>query len=286
MKLKTMKKSDIFRFVLLCCALVFCCVTLVISLIKKDTNSTFMSVLSVLYVFIPNIAEKLFKFRIQPSLYVFILIYAICPLLGYAYNFYHHVHWWDDIMHGFAGIIFAMLGAYLPYVLSKKKRCSVALCAFCAFFFSVAISGLWELWEFTSDSLFHTDMQKDTVLSELPPSYVISEWLGGKVGELKPVDDVQIVINGVTFGQYVDLGLIDSMKDVLVETAGAAIYTIIYVVARGKHFVFVPLKKENAAILDTTPLSDDEADDEAAQEAAVAYSEAAEPECEPTDMQD
>ena len=273
MKLKTMKKADIFRFALLCCALAFCLVTCVWGLIDGNTNNAFMSILSVLYVFIPNIAEKLFKFRIQNSLYVFILIYTICPLLGYAYNFYHLVHWWDDILHGFAGVIFAMLGAYLPYVLSKKKRCSVALCAFCAFFFSVAISGLWELWEFTSDSLFHTDMQKDTILYDLPPSYVFSEALDGKIGELVPVDDVQVIVNGTTLGYYVDLGLIDSMKDVLVETAGAAIYTIIYVIARGKHFVFMPAEKAPALELDTTPLSDEELDDEAELEAAISQSE-------------
>ena len=113
-------------------------------------------------------------------------------------------------------------------------------------------------------------MQKDTILYDLPPSYVISEALGGGVGEFKPVDDVQIIVNGTTLGYYVDLGLIDSMKDVLVETAGAAIYTIIYVIARGKHFVFMPIEKAPALLLDTTPLSDEESDDEALEEAAIA----------------
>ena len=275
MKLKTMKKTDIFRLALLCSALAFCFVTCVWALIKGNTNSAFMALLSVLYVFIPNIAEKLFKFRIQNSLYVFILIYTICPLLGYAYNFYHIVHWWDDILHGFAGVIFAMLGAYLPYVLCKKKGCTVALCAFCAFFFSIAISGLWELWEFTSDSLFHTDMQKDTILYDLPPSYVFSEALGGGVGELLPLDieEILITIKGYEsqpLDYYVDLGLIDSMKDVLVETAGAAIYTLIYVLARGKRFVFLPAEKDNELLLDTTPLSVE--GNEAEAEAAISQS--------------
>lgn len=270
-----MKKADLFRLALLCCALAFCFVTCVWALIKGNTDSAFMALLSVLYVFIPTISEKLFKFRIQNSLYVFILIYTICPLLGYAYNFYHIVHWWDDILHGFAGVIFAMLGAYLPYVLCKKKGCTVALCAFCAFFFSIAISGLWELWEFTSDTLFHTDMQKDTILYDLPPSYVFSEALGGGVGELLPLDieEILITIKGYESQPlpfYVDLGLIDSMKDVLVETAGAAIYTLIYVLARGKRFVFLPAEKDNELLLDTTPLSVE--GNEAEAEAAISQS--------------
>ena len=253
MKLKTMKKAELLRFILMCCALAFCFVSLILALVETDSGKVFMSLISVLYVFIPNIAEKLFKFRIQTSLYVFIAVYTICPLLGYSYDMYYRVHWWDDMLHGFAGLIFAMLGAYLPYVLSKKKRCSVALCAFCAFFFSVAVSGLWELVEYATDTLFRTDMQKDTVLSELRPSYVISELLGGAVGELTPIDDVQIVVNGQVLGHYVDLGLLDSMNDMLVETVGAAIYTVIYVFARGKHFVFLPVGKTPEMILDTTP---------------------------------
>ena len=57
MELKSMKKGDIFRLVLLCCALAFCLVTGVLGLIKRNTNNAFMSLLSVLYVFIPTIAE-------------------------------------------------------------------------------------------------------------------------------------------------------------------------------------------------------------------------------------
>lgn len=252
MQMQKLKKTDIARLALRSVALLFCLVSLVWALIKQDSGDIFMSAISVLYVFIPDIAEKLFKFRIQFSLYVFIIFYTICPLLGYMYNFYYLVPWWDSMMHGFAGLVFAMLGAYLPYVLGKKKRCSVALCAFCAFFFSVAISGLWELVEFTSDSLFGTDMQKDTILYSLRPSYVISEMLGLPVGQLGNVDDVQIIINGQVFDYYVDLGLLDTMKDVLVETMGAAIYTIIYVAAKGKHFVFLP-NEETAPLLAQVP---------------------------------
>ena len=113
-------------------------------------------------------------------------------------------------------------------------------------------------------------MQKDTILYDLPPSYVFSEALDGKIGELVPVDDVQVIVNGTTLGYYVDLGLIDSMKDVLVETAGAAIYTLIYVLARGKRFVFLPAEKDNELLLDTTPLSVE--GNEAEAEAAISQS--------------
>ena len=121
MKLSSLKKATILRLALITACLVFCFTTLIWACVMKDANKAFMRALSVLYVFIPVIAEKIFKFRVQAALYVFVMIYTICPLLGYAYNFYHLISWWDDIMHAFSGVVFAMFGAYLPIILNKNK---------------------------------------------------------------------------------------------------------------------------------------------------------------------
>ncbi len=243
MQTKTITKATIVRCAVLYAALLFCAFSLVFFTVTREFNKAFMSFVSILYVFIPNIAEKLFKFRISPTLYVFVVIYASCPLLGYSYDFYYHLPWWDDILHAFAGVIFAMFGAYLPKVLNKDGEPSVALCAFCAFFFSVAIAGLWELGEFSMDSFFGTDMQKDTELFAMRPSYVLSEILGAPVGTLQEMHEVQIIIDGQALpgNTYVDLGIIDTMKDIFVETLGAAVYVIMYRAGNGKHFIFEKL---------------------------------------------
>ncbi len=231
-------KETIVQYVCIRLALLFCLFSLVFFSIKGDDDKAFMSIVSVVYVFIPAIAQKLFKFHIQRTLYVFIIFYTICPLLGFSYNFYYILPWWDDILHAFAGVVFAMLGAYLPKVMSKNGEASFSLCLFSAFFFSVAIAGLWELVEFAMDSFFGTDMQKDTPIFSMRPSYLLSEMLGYPTSELAPITDIQIIVNGQPLSLYVDLGLIDSMKDVFIETLGAAVYTIIYRVGKGNVFVF------------------------------------------------
>ncbi len=231
-------RGNIVHYASLGAALAFCLFSLVFFSVQKENTKAFMSLVSILYVFIPDIAQKLFKFRIQDTLYVFILIYTICPLLGYSYNLYYYLEWWDDILHAFAGVIFAMLGAYLPKVLCKEGEPSLGLCLFSAFFFSVAIAGLWELAEFTMDTFFGTDMQKDTLLVSMRPSYVMSEMVGGDTGELVEINQIGMLINGVSQEGYVDLGIIDSMKDVFVETMGAVVYVIIYRAGDGKFFVF------------------------------------------------
>ncbi len=238
MSVKKLTKENLFRYAVLYLALAFCFFSLVYFSILREKDKAFMSLVSILYVLIPGLAQKLFKFRIQTSLYPFIMFYTICPLLGFSYNFYYNLHWWDDILHAFAGVVFAMLGAYLPKVMSKNGEASLSLCVFSAFFFSVAIAGLWELGESFMDSYFGTDMQKDTLLVLPRPSYILSELLGFPKGELAEIQEIELIVNGQKVEYYVDLGLIDTMKDVFVETLGAGVYTILYRIGKGKYFAF------------------------------------------------
>ncbi len=240
MQTKKFTKENIVRYSAFYAALLFSVFTFIFFLIKGSNNRAFMGVLTVFYIFIPRLIENVCKIRIQPTLYVFVIFYAVCPLLGFSYDFYYNFSWWDDILHAFAGIIFALLGAYLPKALNKDSEPSVALCAFSAFFFSVAIAGLWELVEFFTDSYFGTDMQKDTILLAMRPSYLLSEKLGAPVGELLDVNDMQIIMNGTILDNYIDIGLIDSMKDILVETIGAGVYLVLYRASGGKHFTLTP----------------------------------------------
>ena len=210
-----------------------------------------MSGISVLYVFLPSLAQKLLKFRLQGVLYLLVMAYTVCPLLGYSYNLYYLTAWWDDVLHAFAGVLFAILGAYLPTLFCKNGEVSFVLKAFCAFSFSVAVAGLWELVEFSADTFFSTDMQKDTALVSMPPSYLLSELLGLPVGALGEVDSLQLTVNGQALGYYIDLGLIDSMQDIFIETLGAAVYTSLYCAGKGKRFCFQAIENKTHPEEDT-----------------------------------
>ena len=236
-------KTQIFRFAVLMTAYAFCVFSVAFFAVQKEWSKAGMSVLSLFYVSIPEIAQKLFKFRIQTPLYVVVMIYTICPLLGYSYNFYYNVRYWDKILHAFGGLIFAMLGVYLPMVLSKGKNCNVLLCAVFGFFFSVAIAGLWEFCEYAMDTLFHTDMQKDRWITEIR-SYL----LGVEVDEIGVLDGIEtVIVNGQTWNGYLDIGLIDTMGDMLLETVGAAVYITIYAIGKGKRFTFEAVRPAKAA---------------------------------------
>ena len=247
METKKLTKTIFTRWLFFCLCQAFGVATAIYFGIIGNSSKAFMGGISLLYVSVPMTVERLFKFRLQLSLYIITVFYAVCPLLGYAYNMYYTVTWWDDIMHAFSGVIFAMFGAYLPKVINKNGKNSLVMCAIFGLVFSMAISMAWEFVEFSLDAFFGTDMQKDTVVYNIR-SYLLGEWSGLPVSEMAEWNINQVLVNGTELPGYLDIGLIDSMKDMIVETFGAIVYTVIYVAGKGQHFVFETLEEEAARL--------------------------------------
>lgn len=250
-KMKTFTTGDWIKAAATALGILFALFSVVFFAAQTEWDDMALSFATVAYVLIPTVLERLFKFRIQPVLYIFVLIYTVCPLIGSSYNFYLKFSWWDDMLHGFAGVIFAMFGAYLPRIFHKGAKPSVVLGALMGFVFSLAVAGVWEFIEFGMDSVFGTDMQKDTLLSSMRPSYLLGEILGLPEGTIGPTQEIVTTVitnadgtTSVITGGYLDIGLIDSMHDMLIETLGALIYTAIYIIGKGEKFVFVPVEKK------------------------------------------
>ncbi|MDD5922037.1 MAG: hypothetical protein PUC44_02480, partial [Eubacteriales bacterium] len=94
-----------------------------------------------------------------------------------------------------------------------------------AFCFSMTIGVCWEFIEFTCDHLFGLDMQKDTIV------HMISSTKLNPNGQ-KPVKIYhihQVIVNGkdLGLGGYLDIGLIDTMKDLFVNFIGALVFSFI-----------------------------------------------------------
>ena len=114
----------------------------------------------------------------------------------------------------------------------------------------MTIGVIWEFFEFSMDMFFGLDMQKDTVVNS------IHSVLLNPTGSNRPVSITGItetVVNGIELGidGYLDIGLIDTMKDMFVNLIGATVFSIIgffYVKGRGsgkfvKRFMPTMIKK-------------------------------------------
>jgi hypothetical protein len=118
-----------------------------------------------------------------------------------------------------------------------------------------------------------TDMQKDSLLTTVK-SYLLQEELFHVKGELLTVDQVKtiFVINGEEYAinGYLDTGRMDTMLDMLVEGLGALVYSVIYLLDKGKHTAFTYLPKKETPVLETSEKAETA---EELQEVAVTQSD-------------
>lgn len=177
----------------------------------------------------------MFKCRINTLFSLFCIVYALGSLFGDVFQLYYTTMWWDKLLHFTGGVVFAMLGVFLPQLLDRKKT-SVLLCAVFALCFSMTVSVCWEFCEYGMDQLASTDAQHSSIIYD-----VNSYLLGDEENEIGSIENIkEVTVNGETLplDGYLDIGLNDTMTDMLWEGFGALIYAVIFMIDKGKHPVF------------------------------------------------
>lgn len=215
--------------------------TIFMLLKNKEADRIFLACLTVLLLLLPEAAERIFRCKISTPVYLFCLFYAIGSMLGHCWKFYYVISWWDKMLHIFGGVVFAIFGLFLFDILVEKCRKKTLNAAIFALCFSMAIAVLWEFVEFGADRFLGMDMQNDTIVTGFS-SYYLGDGLG-MLGELPVID--QVTVDGVQlpFEGYLDIGLFDTMYDMLLESLGALVVAVIYLIDKGRHSVITPLKK-------------------------------------------
>ena len=116
----------------------------------------------------------------------------------------------------------------------------------------MTIGVLWEFFEFGLDWFLGFDTQKDTVVN-----YINSVMLNPmNINEPYRIKDItEVIVNGqeLGVGGYLDIGLLDTMKDMFVNFIGAVVFSTIgyfYVKSRGegkfaKRFIPQVVDEEN-----------------------------------------
>jgi len=127
--------------------------------------SLFLVTLIVATLFGPVIFRQKLDIEVPAEFHLMAVIFIFASLyLGEVKSFYHRLWWWDIALHASAGVLMGILGFLLVYVLNESKRVELHMTpgfmAFFAFIFAVAIGALWEIFEFTMDRAFGTNMQK------------------------------------------------------------------------------------------------------------------------------
>ena len=209
-------------------------------------ENMFMCGLTLVLMILPSILTKKLKIYLPSALEIVILCFIFAAeILGEISSFYINVPHWDTMLHTINGFLCAAVGFALVDLFNRDERFTFKLSplflAVVAFCFSMTIGVLWEFFEFSADHFFATDMQKDTIVRQIN-TVELDETRTNKVVKIKNIDDVIIVHSDGTeeslgLGGYLDIGIIDTMKDLFVNFIGAVVFSIlgfIYVKARGK----------------------------------------------------
>ena len=229
-------------------------VALVRQLMLGSYESAFFCILTLLLLYVPSWVQVKLRIELPPALEITILCFIFAAeILGEVNAFYVVIPGWDTMLHTINGFLAAAVGFSLVMLLNNDERLTfdlspffLALVAFC---FSMTIGVLWEFFEFTMDLFFHTDMQKDTVIHNIY-TVLLDATRSNKVVAVKEIQDA--AVNGESLGLsgYLDIGLIDTMKDLLVNFVGAVVFSVtgfFFAKSKGRKKTaaqnFVPSKK-------------------------------------------
>lgn len=233
---------------------------LVLELLGRRWMNVFLCVLTLVLFLLPSLVERRLKLELPGVLEIIVLLFIFAAeILGEIGEFYVKVDHWDTMLHTVNGFLMAAIGFSLIDVLNRDPRFHISLSpvfvAFVAFCFSMTVGVVWEFFEYAMDSLFHMDMQKDAVVTVISSVSLNPEGANVPVVLRDITDTVIRHAAGETAvgGGYLDIGIHDTMKDLLVNCLGALVFSAlgaVYIVHRGgiaQNFIPKLLTSEEAA---------------------------------------
>ena len=222
---------------------------IIVCMIRELFNGNFQNaalcVLSLFLLILPFFLEKKLKVQLPSTLEIIIFVFIFAAeILGEINNFYGAIPYWDTILHTLNGFLCASVGFSLVYLLnerSKSVHLSAVFVALVSFCFSMTIGIAWEFFEFGMDQVFHLDMQKDTIVNEIH-TVTLDPEQSNQVVSIEDISKTLILsengLHSTTIDGYLDIGLKDTMMDLVVNCIGAFIYSVfgyLYIVNHEKY---------------------------------------------------
>ena len=239
---KKSNKSSLAVYFVLRLLVILC---LVRELFNGNFENVLLCVLSLILFLLPAFIERTFKIELPNTLEIIIFIFIFsAEILGEINNFYGIFSNFDDILHTLNGFLAASVGFSLIYLLNeniesfKLSPIFVCIVAFC---FSMTIGVLWEFFEYKMDNTFNMDMQKDQYVYKIK-TVTLDPKNDNNVVKIDGIDKTIIYDKNnkelVQLNGYLDIGLNDTMEDLLVNFIGAFVFCIfgyLYILNKDKY---------------------------------------------------
>ncbi len=135
-------------------------------------QSAVETLLILMITVLPVVLGNKFAVKIPHGFETLTVLFVFMSLfLGEVQSYYARFWWWDLVLHSGSAFIMGILGFLLVYVLNEKRELDINLnrnfVALFAFMFAVGIGALWEIFEFSVDQLFGSNMQKSGLVDTM-----------------------------------------------------------------------------------------------------------------------
>ena len=204
---------------------------LIRSLFIRNFEGAAICLLTLALFLIPSFLEGALQVNIPPLFQgiIYCFIFA-AEILGELDHYYTTFPFWDTALHTLNGFLFASVGFVTVDLLNRHSsnvHLSPLYLTMVAFCFSMTIGVLWEFLECGADLFLGQDMQKDFIIQDfqstkLDPTHSQKNFpvTGAVKTEIyTAAGDVYKVEGG-----YLDIGIRDTMKDLLVNLIGAVVF--------------------------------------------------------------
>ena len=198
---------------------------------RLDFQSVFYCVLTLALLILPSVFEHNFGVDLPSGLEIIISLFIFAAeILGELNCYYVRYTFWDTMLHTVNGFVCAAFGFALLDIINRNPRIKFQLSPFylavVAFCFSMTIGVLWEFFEFGCDILLKSDMQKDTIVHAIS-SVKLDPTNSNTPVIISEITDATVNGESLGLGGYLDIGLIDTMKDLLVNFIGALVFSFV-----------------------------------------------------------
>lgn len=237
------EKSTIIVYLTLRLLVIIC---MVAQAMHKNWENVFLCLLTLVMFTLPTLIEKKLKIDFPSTLEIIVYLFIFAAeILGEIQNFYGLFKTWDTMLHTLNGFLCAAVGFSLIDIINREERFNIELSplflALVAFCFSMTVGVMWEFFEFSADRYLMLDMQKDRIVEKISSTKINEE----NKNETVIIEDIdktiiytkdneKIIIND----GYLELGVIDTMKDLFVNFIGAVVFSIfgyLYIINREKY---------------------------------------------------
>ena len=200
------------------------------ALLGQIRNMVLGFLLLVIYLPVLYLIERFLHIRL-PFFFVWMLLLLLAggALLGPCFDYYFRFPHWDDWLHTLSGFLFSCLGCGVMCAVVKPKNARrFAFCVVIGIMICLALLMLWEMIEYAGTTFFNLDMQEDCLIYDFHSFY-----LAGTHNYVKTIGDItktvitydggkELVLDG-----YLDIGLYDTLNDLLVGLIGAVFFGLV-----------------------------------------------------------